>query len=219
MRILPRLDYSRFVSRPKILAGFSDLTALHLYIAGVLDVATLHAPVIKSVGLHQPGGSTLASLREALFGERVAPFDVTGLESVQPGRATGRVLGGNLTILTHLLDSHFCPDLNGTLLLIEEVGEEDYRLDRMMTALRLSAKAGSPAGILLGDFTDCGGAYLEDDEIDAFVQTLASEFDCPIVADFPSGHGDRNIAVPIGVRATLDATEGRLTFDEDVCSL
>ena len=215
MRILPDLDFSAPAARSTLLVGFSDLTALHLHVAGQLDLPTLHAPVVKSLRMHDPGDRSHDSLRDALFGHRSPPLLVDDLETVVPGRATGRVLGGNLTLLVHLLDSPYCPDLSDAILLLEDVGEEDYRLDRMFTALRLSEKAGRPAGILLGEFSDCDGAYVDAPDIERFVADLAAELDVPTITGFPSGHESPNIAVPMGVEATLDADSGRVEFAAD----
>ncbi len=215
MRLLPDLDFARFDDDPTLLVGFSDLTALHLHVAGQRGVPTLHGPVVKSLRLHEPGDPSMNSLRAALFGERSAPFAVEGLRTVAGGRATGRLLGGNLTLLVHLLDSPFCPNLAETVLLVEEIGEEDYRLDRMFTALRLSEKARRPAGLVLGQFSDCHGTYVGSDELDAFVDQLAGEWGIPAVANFPSGHRDRNLAVPMGIDVELDADTGRLRFLDD----
>ncbi|MFP4600386.1 MAG: LD-carboxypeptidase [Persicimonas sp.] len=217
MRLLAELDLGALREHPKLLVGFSDITALHLYAAGVAGIATLHGPVIKSFGLHEDDPHTsLVQLCGALFGERSPAVD--GLRTVRPGRARGPVLGGNLSIVASMLASAHCPELNGAILMLEDVGEEDYRLDRLFTTLRLSEKAHSPAGIVLGDFTGCGGAYVEDEAIDGFVADLAAEFGCPVVADFPCGHGSRNVAVPMGVEATLDADAGALIFDGDAVS-
>lgn len=216
MRLLPHLDFDALQSDPKILVGFSDLTALHLYIAGVLGVATLHAPVVKSLRLHRRGSDTLAALRGALFGRRQTPIRFDGLETVRGGRARGRLLGGNLTIVVSMLSSPFCPDLSDAILVLEETGEQDYRLDRMLTALRLSEKAGPPAAVVLGDFTDCGGAYIREDEIEEYVRSVASEFDTPVLANLPVGHEHRNVALPMGVPARVDADAGRVEILRDV---
>jgi len=216
MRILPDLDFTSFDREPTLLVGFSDLTALHLHVAGVRGIPTLHAPVVKSMRMHEPGCPTLETLRGALFGTREAPIAVNGLDRVTGGEATGRLLGGNLTLLVHMIGSSLCPDLNDTILLVEDVGEEDYRLDRAFTALRMADKSRRPAGLILGDFTDCDGTFVEESEIAAFVEALAAEWEVPAVADFPSGHGSRNLAVPMGVEAEIDAEAGRVRISEDV---
>lgn len=231
MRLLPALAEesggegsfgAQLRAHPKLLVGFSDITALHLYFAGVLGVATLHAPVVKSFGLHADDPhSSLEHLRAALFGTRegMGTLEVHGLKTVRSGFAEGPVFGGNLSLIASLIGSPYCPDLNGALIFLEDVGEEDYRVDRLVTTLRLAEKSARPAGIILGDFTGCAGTYVSEAQLAAFVEGLAAEFDCPVVADFPAGHAQRNLAIPQGVHATLDATRGRLTFHADaVCS-
>ncbi len=215
MRLLPDLDLEALRARPRLLVGFSDVTALHLYLAGVGGLATLHGPVVKSFHLHDDDShDSVGELRRALFGER-SRLEFSGLRPIRPGRARGPVLGGNLSLVASMVGSAHCPDLNGAILVLEDIGEEDYRLDRLFTTLRLSEKAAHPAGIVLGDFTGCAGAYVDEGAIDEFVAELAAEFGCPVVADFPAGHGRRNVAFPMGVDAELDAHAGVLLFEAD----
>jgi muramoyltetrapeptide carboxypeptidase len=216
MRLLPALDLTAFRDRPKLLVGFSDITALHLHIAAAVGVATLHGPVVKSFGLHDDDPhESLEQLRRALFGLRADQPAIDGLRSIKPGTARGPVFGGNLSIVASALSSPYCPELNDSILVLEDVGEEDYRLDRLFTTLRLSTKAAKPAGIVLGDFTGCEGAYIDKAAMADFVAGLASEFDCPVVDGFPCGHASRNVPVPFGVAATLDTERGTLIFDGD----
>jgi muramoyltetrapeptide carboxypeptidase len=213
MRLLEGLEFQGLRRHPKWLVGFSDLTALHLYVAGVEGMATLHAPVVKSLRLHDDGDASQRALRAALFGERADERVVEGLETIRRGTARGPLLGGNLTLLVNMLSTPFCPDLEGTILIVEDVGEEDYRLDRLWTALRLSERTDGLAGLVLGNFDDCGGTYLDDDEMPDFVRRLALEFDCPVAAGLPIGHGAENIALPMGRIARLEADEERLVFE------
>jgi muramoyltetrapeptide carboxypeptidase len=221
MRLLPSLDLSAFRDQPKLLVGFSDITALHLYVAAAAQVATLHGPVVKSFALHgDDPHHSLDQLRDALFGDRPAQPMIEGLRDRSAGRQAkkvtrGPVFGGNLSIVASTLSSPYCPDLNRAILVLEDVGEEDYRLDRLFTTLRLSTKASRPAAIVLGDFTGCEGAYVSQDAIADFVAGLACEFDCPVVDGFPCGHASRNVPVPFGVMATLDTEQGTLIFDGD----
>lgn len=216
MRLLPDLDLSGLRHDPKLLVGFSDITALHLHLAARVGLTSLHGPVIKSFRLHDDDPyDSLGALRRALFGLRDPEPTFEGLRKIRAGEARGLVFGGNLSIVASMVASPHCPDLNDSILVLEDVGEEDYRLDRLFTTLRLSAKASRPAGIVLGDFTRCSGVYVDEAAIDGFVGRLAAEFDCPVVAGFPCGHASRNVPVPMGVEATLDADAGRLIFHGD----
>ncbi len=206
MRILPMLDPEIIRDNPKLLIGFSDITTLHLYFSGILNIATLHGPVVKSLTLHQDDPhNSLQHLHDAIFGIRSMPNTIDGLRCVRPGRARGRLFGGNLCLVASMLSTDYCPDLTGAILVLEEIGEVDYRVDRLFTTLRLSPKTRNLAGIILGDFTDCNGVYIDKPGVPAFIDQLASEFGCPVVADFPSGHGSRNIALPIGCEVSIDA--------------
>jgi muramoyltetrapeptide carboxypeptidase len=217
MRILPLLDKDIIRKQPKILVGFSDITALHVYFAGILGIATLHGPVVKSFKLHDEDPfDSLGQLEQALFGRRLTPWTVGDLRTVRGGRARGPIIGGNLSLVVNLLATDYFPSLQGKILVLEDVGEADYRLDRLFTALRLSGKARGLAGLVLGDFTDCHGVYVGQDRMTAFVDSLAAEFDCPVVGDFPCGHGPRNVPIPMGLDVELDADAGRLTFLDDV---
>jgi len=118
-------------------------------------------------------------------------------------------------LVTAMLASPFCPDLNGSVLFLEDVGESDYRLDRLFSTMRLSEQASKPAAIVLGEFTQCADVYVSEDQIPSFVEALASEFGCPVVADFPMGHGPRNTAIPMGVPVEVDADGGLVTFERD----
>jgi muramoyltetrapeptide carboxypeptidase len=218
MRLLPHLDFDSIRREPKLLVGFSDLTALHLYAAGHHGLATLHGPVVKSLRLHEREDVSMTALRDALFGRRGGGVEIDGLQTVKGGRVRGPLLGGNLTVLVHMLASELCPPLDGAILVLEDIGEEDYRLDRMMTALQLSDDASRPAGIVLGEFLDCDGAYIDPSEVRGFVEELAAEFDCPVASGAPVGHGADNVAWPVGVQAELDAGRGTLRTLNDAVS-
>lgn len=212
MRLLPLLDLDELIDRPRLLVGFSDITALHLYLAGVGGLATLHGPVVKSLSTsNDECRQATQILRQALFATSPSPPPWTGLRTVQSGRAAGPVFGGNLSLIIPLLSTPYAPDLNGAILIIEEVGEDDYRLDRLLTALRLSEDT-DIAGLVLGDFRDCDGVYVDADEVSDFVCELAADFDCPVVAGAPVGHGSQNAAFPVGVDAELDADAGTFHF-------
>lgn len=216
-RILDQLNFTGFSEKPSILCGFSDITALHLHIAGNLGIPTLHGPVLKSFGAQS---GDLPALKRALFGERLESELAWKVRTVKGNdeRIEGRLLGGNLTLITALLDSNFVPDLDGVILFVEDVGEADYRIDRLLTSLRLSRRAKGLRALILGDFTDCEGVYADRSSIQRLIEACASDFPCPIVADFPVGHGSRNAPIPLGVQATLDLSTGTLQASSDVTS-
>ncbi len=201
MRLLPALRWGT----PRHLVGFSDVTALHLA-AQAQGWRSLHAPVLTQLGSQSP--EVAARLFACLEGEGVAPLQ--GRRTVVPGVATGPLLGGNLSVLTCLLGTPFLPSLRGAVLLLEDVGERPYRLDRMWTQLRLAGQLEGLAGVVFGDFTGCEeqGATWSSAEV---LDELAFALGVPCAAGFPIGHGAVNQPVQLGAQVTLDATAKTLT--------
>lgn len=214
MRLLEHLDARLIASHPKALIGFSDVTALHLFLASQSHLCSLHGPVLKSFGLHpkEDPSASLSHLQRALSGER-GSFQIGGLECVREGTVTGPCFGGNASIIQAMLASPYCPNLEGAILFLEDVTEPDYRLDRLLTSIRL-AHTGI-AGLVLGDFSSCAGVYMSEAQIPHLLRDLALEFRCPAAMRLPSGHASRNVAIPIGALATLNARAGSLTFHHD----
>lgn len=215
MRILPDLNFQKFLEAPKLLCGFSDVTALLLHLAGNLGIPTLHGPVLKSYGMQK---RDLPALQSAFFGQRTSqdlrwPVHVLKSHGLS---VEGRLFAGNLTLIASLLDSPFCPDLSGAILIVEDVGEVDYRVDRLLTSLRLSRRAQNLGALVLGDFTQCDGVYADATQIQGLIERCASMFPCPVAAGFPTGHGPRNVPVPCGVNAILNLEEGYLQAVTDV---
>lgn len=214
LRLLPRLWPARTgrpagAGRPKLLVGFSDITALHagLQAAGRVSV---HGPVVTQLAV-QPAG-VVARLFQLLEDAAAAPPPLAGTPVVG-GVAEGPLLGGNLSVLTRLLGTPWLPALDGAVLLLEDVGERPYRIDRMWTHLRLAGVFERARGLALGEFTQCeepqGDFTLRD-----VLWSLAAETGLPCLADLPIGHGAINAPVALGGRVRLDAGAGTLAFLE-----
>lgn len=217
MRILPNIAWDAFAKRPKILAGFSDITALHLA-AGAAGAATLHGHVAKSFASQ---AEDLEAFRQTLFGERGrVEIDVTPVRLDRDDVVTGPLFGGNLSVLAALAGTPYLPSLDGAVLFLEDVTEPDYRIDRLLTSLRLNPKFRGVAAVILGGFDQCDGVYVSEAQMPDFLAELGHElsvaWDAPVVLDFPSGHGRRNVPLPFGVPVTVDAARGIITLDEEL---
>ena len=206
-RLLTRLDASGLPGTPKALVGFSDITALHLWLQAHGRVS-IHGPVLTQ--LPRLSSATCTRLFELLESARPAP-PLTGTATYVAGVAEGPLLGGNLSVFTRLLGTPYMPALDGAILLLEDQGERPYRLDRMWTHMQLAGVFARVRGIALGSFTACEepGANYTSGEL---LRELAVSTGLPCAAGFPIGHGDVNEPVPLGVRVRLDAATASLTF-------
>ena len=206
-RLLARLAGQAPEGPPKLLVGFSDITALHLWFQAHGRVS-IHGPVLTQ--LSRLSSATCTRLFELLESVRPAA-PLTGTATCVAGVAEGPLLGGNLSVFTRLLGTPYMPALDGAILLLEDQGERPYRLDRMWTHMQLAGVFARVRGIALGSFTTCEepGADYTSGEL---LRELAVSTGLPCAAGFPIGHGDVNEPVPLGVRVRLDATAASLTF-------
>jgi muramoyltetrapeptide carboxypeptidase len=222
MRLLPFVDPAPLLARPKLVVGFSDVTAFHA-VLNRAGLATVHGPVLTQLG--RAPEPAIVHLEALLSGARArsdawsAPAPGAGLVGsgvLRAGRASGPLLGGSLALLAHLCGTPFLPSLEGALLLLEDVDEKPYRLDRYLTQLRLAGALEGVAGVALGQFTRCDTPDLRGEEV---VREWAAGLGVPAVEGLPVGHEDANFAVPLGAPATLVAPgpgdEGppRIVFD------
>ncbi|MFZ0133822.1 MAG: LD-carboxypeptidase [Desulfobacterales bacterium] len=206
MRILPRLDFSRIRATPKVVVGFSDLTALLAAIYGRCGLVTFHGPVVAGLpGLDEP---SRAALLAAVTGSAPVVISAPDGMTVCPGSGTGPVLAANLTTLCHLVGTPFMPPLRGHILLLEDRGEAPYRVDRMLSHLRLAGCLEKIAGLAFGSFEACG----RPDELAQVIAEHVERSRFPVLTGLDIGHGPRNLTIPIGLAATLDADRRCLSY-------
>ena len=205
-RILHLCDFRALRERPKWIVGFSDITALHLEAARV-GVASMHAHNAAGLGRGDAHGrerwlQALEHPEQPLCYER--------LIGLREGRARGVLIGGNLTLLSIAAASGRLRLPPCALLVLEDVGESSYRVDRMLSALLVSGAFDQLSGVILGDFTDCPPGRFGVRVEDVLAERLGA-LRIPIAAALPFGHGRRNDPLPLGVLAELDASQGTLT--------
>ncbi len=201
-RLLPGLR----LRTGKPVVGFSDLTALHAALQ-CRGVRSLHGPVVTQLGCSPP--EVAARLFDALEGAPLEPLQGTWASGF--GTAEGPLLGGNLSVLTRLIGTPYFPSTHGAVLLLEDVGERPYRLDRMWTHLLQAGCLEGVAGIALGSFSQCDDGDTHGDEVAA---ELAASLGIPVVSGLSIGHGEVNLSVPLGARVRLDADAKTLSFLE-----
>ncbi|MGI5429729.1 S66 peptidase family protein [Streptomyces sp. CA-179760] len=217
-RMVDLLDWASMrAAGPKIFAGFSDITVLHQAFATRLGLVTLYGPGVAGVDFLK-NARAQEHLRATLF-EPESVRRVTavppGGDALVPGRARGVTLGGCLSLLASDLGTpHAHKGARGGLLLIEDVGESPYRLDRYLTQLLRGGWLDGVAGIVLGSWATCG-PY---EDLRAVFEDRLGGLGVPVVEEFGFGHGEGALTMPLGMAAELDAGTGTLTFDEPALS-
>jgi muramoyltetrapeptide carboxypeptidase len=228
-RVLPLLDWKTIERNPKILLGYSDITALLLALHARTGLVTFHGPVGASqwnpfnVGymkrvLQEGEAVTFENLKE------VDEDDLTVVENrvqtLHPGTARGRLLGGNLTVLTSLLGSGYLPDWDGCILFIEDVEEAPYRIDRMLTQLRLAGILQKARAVVWGHCTDCKpGEGFGSLTVSEVLQDHIRPLGIPAWQGAMIGHIDRQFTLPVGAEVEADATAGTLKMLEAAVGL
>jgi muramoyltetrapeptide carboxypeptidase len=206
-RIAHLANYDALLRHPKWIVGFSDITALHVE-ASSLGIASLHGP--NAAGLGRSDAWTRERFIRALE-QPNAQSVYEGLETVRPGVASGRLAGGNLTLLFTCQATGRLRLPRGCILVIEDVTEASYRIDRMLSALLAGGALDSVAGVVLGDFTDCSEGPHRVPSRSVLAEQLGA-LGVPVVAGLHFGHARYNEFVQLGASAELDANAGRLTL-------
>ena len=214
-RYAEQLDLDLIHNNPKVFWGFSDITYLHTAIRQGAGLVTFHGPMLASCVAQQEFHELSGKMFEQLF----SPVEVHYSESISPletlvgGVAEGDVVGGNLTQLVNSLGSEFEIQTNNRLLVIEDVGEEPYKVDRLLNQLRLAGKLREAAGIIIGDFSKAEPAKPEASlTLDEVFAQYFGQLESPVVKGFRIGHCEPNIAIPFGVKGRLDADHKTLTI-------
>lgn len=221
-RVLPYLDYELIARKPKVLIGYSDITALINAVYKRSNVVTFHGPVgastfdpytldnFKRVVMTATPAGLLAqpSKRPNELIDRI-----NRVVKLAPGKASGRLVGGNLTMVSSVMGTPFEVDTAGAVVFLEDTHEEPYRVDRMLTQLALGGKFNSIAGFLWGRCTDCepkGSSF----SLEEILRDRFASLGIPALTGLSFGHIESKLTLPIGVMATIDADVGTLTIDE-----
>lgn len=215
-RILSRLDYKMIAKHPKIFIGFSDVTALHAVLNEKCNMPTIHGPMLVSFVSERFDSEYTRKYffdgltRTSPIGEIPMP-EGRKLETFSPGQAEGRIIGGNLSLIASLIGTPYEINGKGALLLIEEIGERPYRIDRMMNQLWQSGLLKRVNGILLGDFINCDNSQdpygLQDFTLEQVLRRYALLSHKPVIKNVPAGHGQYNFFLPLGVHAVMKANK------------
>ena len=217
-RIVDRIDFAAARAHPKPVVGYSDITVIHQGLYRYARMAGVHGPVLTT--FHSDHDTETAEhLKQAVMS--TAPVEVrrvvteTTASLTQGASVTGPLLGGNLSLVVDAVGTGTHLDYRGAIVLLEEIGEEPYRVDRMLTQLLRSDSFDGVAGFALGQYTAC-----DDNGWGVDITTVLADrlgpLDVPILGGLPLGHGDNPRSVPLGTQATLNPTGGLLTVTSAV---
>ena len=210
MRILDRVDYAAIAANPRPVVGFSDVTALHQAMATQANVAGLHGPMLN-LDFH----AGLSADREEWFwsilaGQAPMTYNLGTDDVLIEGQAEGVLFGGCLALTTALMGTPYDFWIDGGIWFWEDTDEPVYRIDRMLTHLRLSGRMQKIRGVVIGALKNCGN----DAEMLVLLRDTFGSLDIPVVYNAPFGHHGNNLLMPVGVPAHLDTRTGRLTLTE-----
>jgi len=205
MRLLDGIDYEAWCRSPKTLIGYSDVTALHAAIGQRANLVTFHGPTARAALTPFSRDALAAALR----GEGACGTATEG-RTLLPGRTRGPLVGGNLALLASLCGTEFAPRYDGAILVVEDVSEAVYRIDRMLTQLRLAGSLGRCTGIVFGAFTEIPDAT-DAERLDIVLDEIARAMDVPCITGAPVGHIDDQWTLPLGEVCELDADALTLT--------
>ncbi len=222
-RILPALDFKLIAKNPKILIGYSDITALHLAIHQNTGLVTFHGPVAASTYSDYAKTHVVNALMNpsAPYKIEISPDNAAKesnlfkTETIRSGKCKGRLIGGNLSLLSALAGTPFgLRDLKGKILFAEDVGEQPYRIDRMLTQLKQSANLRQLSGIALGVFEDCNPKDASSQSLLDVCKEQFGSLGIPVVYGLSFGHIRDQFTLPVGIETELDADKATITFLE-----
>jgi muramoyltetrapeptide carboxypeptidase len=213
-RIIEQLDFKAFKENPKWIIGFSDITVLHAHIYSNYKIATLHAPMASAFNDGGADNEFVQSLKNALEGKK-AKYECAIHELNKRGEAVGELVGGNLTLISHLIGTPSEIKTKGRILFVEDTGEQLYKIDRMFYQLKRSGKLDKLAGLIIGGFTDISDTERPFGKtVYEIIHDLIKEYDYPVCFNFPVSHNKENYALKIGVGYKLKVGKNKVMLEE-----
>jgi len=213
-RIIDKLNFKKFRKTPKWIIGFSDITVLHSHIFSRFKIASLHSPMAAAFNDDEYKNEYVQSLKQALAGQN-GRYECTVNPYNNIGTATAKLVGGNLSLISHLVGTKSDINTTGKILFIEEVGEYIYNVDRMLYQLKRSGKLDKLAGLIVGSFSETKDTTVPfGKEVYEVVYDVVKEYRYPVCFGFPIGHTRENYAVKVGVGYKLHVGKKKVTLQE-----
>ncbi|RYG06222.1 MAG: LD-carboxypeptidase [Chitinophagaceae bacterium] len=215
-RIIDQLNFRQFKKNPKWIIGFSDITVLHSHISRNFKIATLHAPMAGAFNGDGYANQYVLSLKEALEGKK-ANYSIPSHSLNINGSVSGKLTGGNLTLIAHLLGTNSEIKTKGRILFLEDIGEQLYNIDRMFVQLKRNRKLDELAGLIVGGFSDTKDTERPfGNSLHQLILHHVKEFGYPVCFDFPVSHEKENYALKVGGNFQLDVGDDVVLREVDV---
>ncbi|MDM8538610.1 LD-carboxypeptidase [Desulfobacterales bacterium HSG17] len=197
MRLLDYLDWEMLKNNPKLFIGFSDISSLLLSILDKTGNIVIHGPT--TVSLAKAQDKTIESFQNTIMG-KVDEIAVDNVKTLIPGKCTGIFKGGNISTISHLVGTKFQPDFKNCILFLEDIGEPAYKIDRMLSQIKMAGMFKQLSGVVTGSFEKCdNGEYIHEILIEIF-----QEYNIPVITGMDAGHGKINISLPMGRNAEIN---------------
>lgn len=209
-QVVDRIDFSSFSKHPKWLIGFSDITILHNALT-LCDVASIHGIMAKQLSELPKESDQIQRLKGCLFGQ-LPSYSFASLNVNREGRGEGKLIGGNLSVLSGLIGTSFDLPYKGNILFIEEINEQSYHIDRMLQNLRLSGALDDLQGLVVGQFAGCDNDPLMMQTVYDTINEAVNGFCYPVCFEFPAGHVDYNLPLIMGEKVSLKVTANEVTL-------
>jgi muramoyltetrapeptide carboxypeptidase len=217
-RIASEINYEIIKNNPKIFWGYSDITFLHTAIRQETGLITFHGPMLGSdIGKRETNPLSKQGFQQLFHPTTIVYTEhLSSLETVVEGRASGELVGGNLSLIVSTLGTRFEIDTRGKMLLIEEINEEPRVVDRMLNQLKMAGKLKELNGVIVGDFCDCTPQSSKSLSLEEVLDHYLKEADKPSIKGFMMGHCNPHVAVPFGVQTTLNTADKSLMVESGV---
>ncbi len=212
IRLLPLLDFTNFLKSPKWIVGYSDITALHAHLNQNLGVQSLHGIMPLNFPKNKSENRAIISLKKALFGEQNF-YEINNYRLNRSGKAEGEIIGGNLSVLYSITGTKYDINTNGKILILEDLDEYLYHIDRMMMSLKLGGKLHNLKALIIGGMND-----MNDNKIPfgktayEIIYEVVNEYRYPVCFNFPVGHIENNYTIILGSTIKLEVNEKGVEF-------
>jgi muramoyltetrapeptide carboxypeptidase len=201
-QIIDQLDFSTFEKNPKWLIGFSDITILHNVITN-FDIASIHGPMAKPLTELASDAEQLIGLKNIIFGQ-LPQFTIAANPFNKRGTSIGKIIGGNLSVFMGMRGTGYDLEYQNAILFIEDIGEDPYKIDRMIQNLRFGGVLSQLSGLVVGQFSDYSEDPLMMQTVHEIISAAVSDYNYPVCFNFPAGHVEYNLPLLLGTNVVLE---------------